>query len=403
MSATAAPVVTSSGSGGGFSLTDFFHFGTELFSTARAHPYITFIILLFLVFPAATVQEHIALLILGILRILERIYTITFGRLFAPRLSYLPKDRVKRVAVIGAGASGIAAAKEALAKGFQVTVFEQTDVIGGNWVFRESETHASVYRSTFINTSKQTMVYSDYPMPRDFPTFPSHEQIVKYFREYAEHFTVVRCIRFKTQVLDVSLEDPADSTNTRWVISHTPSTADQKPLYLRSKDGRPTTHSSAAAAAGGKEGNEEDKSDSLAELLSNATKETFDAVMIANGHHSVPRWPHFPGQHLFKGHIMHSHSYKDPRTGYDFTNKNVVVVGIGNSGVDIANELSHCVSKQVYLSTRSGAWIWPKFIRGLAMDHILTPPRWKIEWTPKWLRSNLMLMKQMMVPVQALM
>jgi hypothetical protein len=104
--------------------------------------------------------------------------------------------------------------------------------------------------------------------------------------------------------------------------------------------------------------------------------ETYDAVVVANGHHSVPRYPSYPGQDTFKGHIMHSHAYKDPLTPFDFRRKHVVVVGIGNSGVDIANELSHGVTDRLWLSTRSGARILPKFVRGLAMDHVFTPPRY---------------------------
>lgn len=153
-----------------------------------------------------------------------------------------------------------------------------------------------------------------------------------------------------------------------------------------------------------------------AETNRKITTEVFDAVVVANGHHSMPRytplfitvvgasggdasfvgclnnsWPEkWPGQDDFKGHLMHSHSYKDPTscgTGYNFHDKRVVIVGIGNSGVDIANELSRC-SKQVYLSTRSGAWIYPKFIEGIAFDHYLMPPRVLDLLLPDCLRFN---------------
>lgn len=103
-----------------------------------------------------------------------------------PPTQFVPKGKVRKVAVIGAGPSGIAAAKEALAAGLEVTVFEQTGDIGGTWVFREKEGQSSVYRSTFINTSKQFMCFSDYPMSDSLPTFPHHKQIIKYFREYAK-------------------------------------------------------------------------------------------------------------------------------------------------------------------------------------------------------------------------
>ena len=71
-----------------------------------------------------------------------------------------------------------------------------------------------------------------------------------------------------------------------------------------------------------------------------------------NNNNDKKRWPEpFEGQEEFKGQIFHSHQYKDPFSPYNLVDKRVLVVGIGNSGVDIANELSRC-SKQVYLSTR---------------------------------------------------
>ena len=99
---------------------------------------------------------------------------------------FVPKGKVRKVAVIGAGPSGIAAAKEAMVAGMEVTIFEQTGEIGGTWVFREKEGQSSVYRSTFINTSKQFMCFSDFPMPESLPTFPHHKQIIRYFRDYAK-------------------------------------------------------------------------------------------------------------------------------------------------------------------------------------------------------------------------
>jgi dimethylaniline monooxygenase (N-oxide forming) len=84
------------------------------------------------------------------------------------------------------------------------------------------------------------------------------------------------------------------------------------------------------------------------------------------------KWPSpvFEGQQSFKGLIMHAHSYKEPQTNaYDFKDKRVIVVGIGNSGVDIANELSRAC-RQVYLATRSGCWVIPKYLFGRAVDHM---------------------------------
>lgn len=90
--------------------------------------------------------------------------------------------------------------------------------------------------------------------------------------------------------------------------------------------------------------------------------------MLCSGHHATPNIPKpYPGQETFKGRIIHSHDYK---TYQGYEEKNVVVVGIGNSGGDCAVELSR-VSKQVYLSTRRGAWIVNRLVdRGEPSDMV---------------------------------
>lgn len=118
------------------------------------------------------------------------------------------------MAVIGAGPSGIAAAKEAMAGGMEVTVFEQTGEIGGTWVFREKEGQSSVYRSTFINTSKQFMCFSDYPMAESLPTYPHHKQIIKYFRDYAK----VRSTRGSVDVVAFLLRVIASLSCVAWLV-----------------------------------------------------------------------------------------------------------------------------------------------------------------------------------------
>ena len=75
----------------------------------------------------------------------------------------------------------------------------------------------------------------------------------------------------------------------------------------------------------------------------NEFEEIFDGVMICTGHHTTPSIPQFPDQEKFRGTVMHTHSYKKPD---GFSDRNVVVVGIGNSGGDAVVELSH-VAKNV--------------------------------------------------------
>jgi len=95
-----------------------------------------------------------------------------------------------RVAVIGGGPSGIAAAKALLAEGLIVVVFEKSDQVGGNWVYREEPGHSSVYETTHIISSKTFSQYEDFPMPAEYPDYPSHAQLKAYFQAYARHFGV---------------------------------------------------------------------------------------------------------------------------------------------------------------------------------------------------------------------
>ena len=106
----------------------------------------------------------------------------------------------KRVCVIGAGPSGIAAAKNCLESGLDVVVFEKNDKVGGNWVFNAKTGHSSVYENTHIISSKTWSVYEDFPMPADYPDYPSHAQLQAYFESYARHFGVYERIRFGTEV-----------------------------------------------------------------------------------------------------------------------------------------------------------------------------------------------------------
>ena len=99
-------------------------------------------------------------------------------------------DAKKRVCVIGAGPSGIAAAKNCLESGLDVVVFEKNDKVGGNWVFNAKTGHSSVYENTHIISSKTWSVYEDFPMPDDYPDYPSHAQLQAYFESYARHFGV---------------------------------------------------------------------------------------------------------------------------------------------------------------------------------------------------------------------
>ena len=106
-----------------------------------------------------------------------------------------------RIAVIGAGPSGLTTIKNLRAAGLtDIVCYEATDAIGGNWVFREQPSHSSVYETTHIISSKRLSSFEDFPMPQDYPDFPSHRQILDYFQAYADRFKVMPHIRFSTRI-----------------------------------------------------------------------------------------------------------------------------------------------------------------------------------------------------------
>ncbi|CAG8791770.1 3800_t:CDS:2, partial [Racocetra persica] len=114
-------------------------------------------------------------------------------------------------------------------------------------------------------------------------------------------------------------------------------------------------------------------------------EEIFDFVMVCSGHHHKARWPEYKGMDLFKGKQIHAHQYK---RAVNFENKRVLVVGCGNSALDIAVELTHAAS-QVYLSIRRGKlpWIIPRFVNGKVRDHT---SRFSAYMIPSSIRGKMM-------------
>ncbi len=237
---------------------------------------------------------------------------------------------VKRVCVIGAGPSGITAAKNLLDEGHQVVVYDQGREVGGNWVFDEATGHSSVFETTHIISSKQFSQYDDYPMPDSYPDYPSHLQLAEYFQAYARTFNLYPGIRFNTKVLHC--EPLAEE---KWKV----------------------------------------KTESAGELK----EEIFDALAVCNGHHWLPRMPEYPG--VFNGTLIHSHAVKKFSV---FRDKRVLVIGGGNSACDVAVESSR-VAKSVDISWRRGYWIAPKFMMGKPADVFSS----RLNWLPQALWQRL--------------
>jgi cation diffusion facilitator CzcD-associated flavoprotein CzcO len=230
-----------------------------------------------------------------------------------------------RVCVIGAGSSGIAVVKALKDRGIPHACFEKGDDIGGNWYFRNSNGMSAAYESLHINTDSKLMEYRDYPMPPDTPDYPSHHVIKAYFDDYAAHFGLREHIRFNTEV--TRAERASDGS---WTVT-----------------------------------------------LDSGETERFDALVVANGHHWDPRWPDPPYPGEFDGPQIHSHQYLNPHEPLDFQGKRVLVVGMGNSAMDIACELSRPgIAEKLFLSARNGVWILPKYLFGIPMSRLGMLPHW---------------------------
>lgn len=219
------------------------------------------------------------------------------------------------VAVIGAGISGLTSTKMLGDYGIEHTTFEVSDRVGGNWAFRNPNNMSSAYKSLHIDTSKHQLSFRDFPMPADYPAFPHHTHVKAYLDDYADTFGLRERIEFSNGVEHAE----------------------------RRSDGGWDIHDQAGRTR------------------------RFDLLVVGNGHHWDPRYPEFPGE--FTGETLHSHHYIDPREPLHLEGKRILVVGLGNSAADITVELSSRVfDNEVVLSTRSSAWISPKFFAGTPAD-----------------------------------
>ncbi|CAL1263036.1 unnamed protein product [Larinioides sclopetarius] len=220
---------------------------------------------------------------------------------------------LKKIAIIGGGVSGlgaIAALKEE--GGFEPVCFEKTGNHGGTWCYREESEEGvpSLMPTTIVNHSKEIGAFSNFPPRKEFNCFMSHEEMYQYVTEYAKSRELLTNIKFNTVVTDVKRSADYEKTG-KWTVT------------VQDRSTKETT------------------------------TEIYDGVLVCVGHLNRPKVPLYPGQNLFKGKLIHTHSLRGVEP---YRNKNIVVVGMGCSGLDAAVETSK-VAKRVYLSTRSGAFV----------------------------------------------
>eukprot|EP00250_Pteridium_aquilinum_P006132 c16108_g1_i2 orf=97-1701(-) len=252
------------------------------------------------------------------------------------------------VAVIGAGAAGLVAARELQKEGHQVVVFEQESAgIGGVWRYSQKAEdedplglsphrtliHSSMYLSLRTNLPREIMGFLDFPFlpkhhdcSRDARRYPGHAEVLSYLQDYAVHFGLLPFVRFGQRVTRISINKP--------LVNHGPAAVPAQSTPFQTENMLPLQWSVVS---------EEERG------CLDATTDLFDAVVICNGHYFQPKLASIPGIEKWPGKQLHSHNYREP---HPFVDQIVVVIGNSSSGSDIAREIA-AVAKEVHLVGRT--------------------------------------------------
>ncbi|MGV9970157.1 flavin-containing monooxygenase [Nocardia beijingensis] len=218
--------------------------------------------------------------------------------------------------VIGAGAAGLATAREFAAHGIDFEVLEAADGIGGLWDARRPDSPVS--RNTHVIASKGVQAFSGFPMPKDYPDYPGHELVLRYLNSYADAFDLWPRIRLNTAVDRV---EPGDGG---WSVT-----------------------------------------------LGDGSERRYAGVVIATGHDRTPRRIEIPGSGTVP--VLHSSEYRDPE---QVLGKRVLVIGAGQSAADILSDCAVNAALTLH-SSRRGFYCMPKYMLGRPTDSMLQGRMWR--------------------------
>ncbi|PAZ13458.1 monooxygenase [Streptomyces sp. SA15] len=224
----------------------------------------------------------------------------------APANPAEPTNHTDRpVYVIGGGPGGLAAAYALRARGLRAVVLEKSDRVGASWRRHYDRLH--------LHTTRRLSGLPGLPMPRRFGRWVSRDNMVRYLEKYAEHHELEIVTGVEVSRIDRSPD------GTGWLLH----------------------------ATGGRE-------------LTGA------AVVVATGYNHTPRIPDWPGRDTYTGELLHAADYRNAKP---FTDRDVLVVGIGNTGAEIAVDLVEGGASRVRLSVRTAPHIVRRTTAGWAAQY----------------------------------
>ena len=248
-----------------------------------------------------------------------------------------PSKKFPKVAIIGAGPSGLMSARH-IKEVAEITVFESKSDLGGLWLYSdisernhpniESDEyyklygylHDSIYYDLICNLPQQFMMFKDFPHDeKNTQYLLSRGAFQKYLNDYSDHFDIRNWIKFNTTVTNLKVNEESEN---RYKLSY---------VSYNNPDEDPIHHN-----------------------------ESYDYVIIANGHFSTPNEPVFEGKETFTGSQFHIHNFRkfDDK---DFKGKNVLLVGARYSATDLINHMFFYGTKdrinpnQVFITSRDAS------------------------------------------------
>jgi len=221
-----------------------------------------------------------------------------------------------RYCIVGGGPCGLLAARAFTLAGVPYDQFERHSDVGGIWDIEN--TGSSMYESAHFISSKYTSAFFGAPMPESYPDYPDHRQLLAYIRDFARRFGLKDKITFGVEV--VKATPLGEGAENGWRVE-----------------------------------------------LSNGETRIYKGVVVANGVTWHPSLPTYPGLERFKGEVRHAVTYRRPQ---EFAGKRVLIVGAGNSGVDIACDAARHADK-AFISLRRGYHFVPKHMFGVPTDVFL--------------------------------